>query len=203
MDFPHSGKTVEMGHEGRLEILTIPESDLTHSPDQLIILYSPRKIPYVSQNCKENNGFRPSDEIIFSGDLWLMKGPVYERSLRSIPLTLKFFYFRLIDFVFGNKRINVLPSEQDAKTKDALKQGFSLIQVKPGHGEDFLGSNLIPRSLLAQRDLMIKLGLKMEGDKSVLQSNTFAPRINELRNKAYADFTDILNLWLELGLYAR
>ncbi len=199
MDFPRMKRTVDLGNEGKLEILAIPESTPTHSPDQLVILYSPRNVPYVSDGVREESGFRPTDEMIFAGDLWLMKGPVFQRNLRSLSMTLKFFYFRFLDFISGKDQFKIVPSEQDAGAKDALKQGFSLIRVKPGHGNEFLGTNMIPKTLLADRDLLLKLGFKMDHDKSVLQSDPFAGRVSELRETAYAGFLDTLNLWLKMG----
>ena len=199
IDFPLADQAIDMGDEGRLTIITVPESDSTHSPDQIAILYSPRKIPYVNENIPENNGFKPTDEMIFAGDLWLMRGPIFEKSLRSIPLTLKFLYFKIRDLLSGQKENYPLPSEQDAKAKDALKQGFSLIRVKPGHGDEFLGSNIIPRSLLADRDLLIKLGYKMDDDKSLLMADRHAHTVKALRENAYADFIKTMHLWLEIG----
>ena len=199
IDFPVSNQVIDMGGEGTLSVITIPESELTHSPDQIAILYSPRKSPYVNENKPEKNGFRPTDEMIFAGDLWLMRGPIFEKSLRSLPLTLKFFYFKIKDLLSGEKEKYPLPSEQDAKAKDALKQGFSLIRVKPGHGDEFLGSNMIPKTLLANRDLLIKLGYQINDDKSLLSSKAMAEKVKDLREKAYADFVKTLNLWLDMG----
>jgi hypothetical protein len=52
---------------------------------------------------------------------------------------------------------------------------------------------------LADRDILLKLGFKMDDDKSVLQSDGFAFRVDELREKAYSGFLDTLNLWMKMG----
>jgi glyoxylase-like metal-dependent hydrolase (beta-lactamase superfamily II) len=197
VDFPRTGKTVEIGENCRLEILACPESSPTHSPDQLILLYSPRRTPFACG--KTDEAFRPFDEMIFAGDLWLMKGPIFEKNLRSLKLSMKFLLYRGMASVLRRNEIRRLPREQDAKAKDALKQGFCLIRVKPGHGDEFLGSNIIPKSILADRDLLIKFGFSMDENKSVLLSEALAPQIAGLREKAYVDFADILGLWMETG----
>jgi len=189
--------TVEIGEDIKLEIFTCPESNPTHSPDQLLILYSPKHMPKKGE--KTDNHFHPTDDIIFSGDLWLMRGPIFERSLRSITMSMRFMLYRLRDSVSGRSDIRRFPLEQDAKAKDALKQGFSLIRVKPGHGNEFLGSNMIPKALLADRDLLIKLGFSMDDDKSVLRSNGLIPKVSALREKAHISFIDTLNLWMDMG----
>ncbi len=197
VDFPRTGKYVEIGENCGLEILACPVSSPTHSPDQLIILYSPGKTPHGVGKTKQT--FRPTDEMIFAGDLWLMKGPIFERNLRSLKLSMKFLFYRFMSRISRGNEIRRLPREQDAKAKDALKQGFCLIRVKPGHGEEFLGSNLIPKSLLADRDLLMKFGFSMDEDKSVLRSQSLVSQIAALREDAYAQFADTLNLWMELG----
>lgn len=200
VDFPRMGPGVEIGEGCRLEIITCPESDPTHSPDQLLILYSPRNTPYTCETPDEN--FRPTDEIIFSGDLWLMRGPIFERRLRSLGLSMKFVLFRFMDFIFRRKEIRSAPQEQDAKAKDAIKNGFCLIRVKPGHGREFLGSNIIPKTLMADRDLLVHLGYSPDEDKSELKSDHLLSRIAMLQEEAYKRFVDTLNVWMNLG-YSR
>jgi hypothetical protein len=58
---------------------------------------------------------------------------------------------------------------------------------------------IIPKSILADRDLLMKFGFKMDEDKAVLQSPSLSPRIGELRETAYANFMDTINLWLDMG----
>lgn len=198
IDFPRMGKEVILGdHHCLLKIFTCPHSKATHTPDQLFILCSPGNTPVSKQ--KTNGAFRPMDEIIFSGDLWLMKGPVFERNLRSLTLSIKFLRHRLTDVISGRNKIRSLPREQDATAKDALKQGFNLIRVKPGHGEEFLGSSIIPKALLADRDILIKLGFSMDENKSVLQSESLVPKIAELKETAYFNFLNGLKQWMEMG----
>jgi len=91
------------------------------------------------------------------------------------------------------------PREQDAQAKEALKRGFCLIRVKPGHGEEFLGSRIIPSSLLADRDILIQLGYSLDRDKSILRSKDLAPKVATMREQAYTSFVEELLLWRELG----
>ena len=50
---------------------------------------------------------------------------------------------------------------------------------------------------LARRDLMVKLGFDENGKKESLGDLKFAPRIGELQENAYRNFTDELKLWLK------
>lgn len=197
LNFPRMGEPIEIGNSGRLDILTCPESIPTHSPDQLIALYSPRSHPYTCEQANDN--FHPTDEMIFSGDLWLMRGPIFERNMSNLKNHLKFVFYRIKDRIFGNDTFRRDPREQDAEAKEALKLGFCLIRVKPGHGNEFLGSNIIPKSLLADRDLLIKLGYDMDADKSLLRSDDLAPKITDIRERYYTNFVEDMMLWLNLG----
>jgi hypothetical protein len=71
--------------------------------------------------------------------------------------------------------------------------------VKPGHGEEFLGSRIIPQSLVADRDLLVRLGYPMDSDKSILSSNNLAAQVSEIMEQAYAGFVSELLLWKEFG----
>lgn len=197
LDFPRMGGPIKIGNSGRLDILTSPESFPTHSPDQLIALYSPRPNPYTCGQMDDD--FHPTDEMIFSGDLWLMRGPIFERNMRHIKNRLKFAFYRLKDRISGTDTFRRDPREQDTEAKEALKLGFCLIRVKPGHGNEFLGSNIIPKSLLADRDLLIKLGYNMDKDKSLLRSDHLAPKIADIRERSYISFVEDMRLWLSLG----
>jgi len=42
--------------------------------------------------------------------------------------------------------------------KEALKGHFSVVRVKPGHGQEFLGSRILPLGLPADSDLLKTLG---------------------------------------------
>ncbi|MBW1787025.1 MAG: MBL fold metallo-hydrolase [Deltaproteobacteria bacterium] len=197
LDFPRMREPIEIGDSGRLDILTCPESIPTHSPDQLIALYSPRPDPYICEQMDDD--FHPSDEMIFSGDLWLMSGPIFERNMSYFKHRLKFALYRLKDLISGTDTFRRDPREQDAEAKEALKLGFCLVRVKPGHGNEFLGSNIIPKSLLADRDLLVKLGYDMDEDKSLLRSSDLAPRIADIRERFYMSFVEGMTLWLNIG----
>jgi hypothetical protein len=99
----------------------------------------------------------------------------------------------------GGDMIGRDPREQDAVAKDALKRGFCLIRVKPGHGDEFLGSRIIPRSLLADNDMLIEFGYPLSAGKAVLRSVELAPRVSARREQAYVSFAEELTLWMGLG----
>lgn len=195
--FPLLGEPVDMGGEGVLRILACPESENKHTDDQLIVLYSPSG----QLRKKENpDHFMPADDIIFCGDLWLMRGPFQELSMiKNISMGLKFMRYRIMGRMSGHPVPKIRVRQQDAAAKEALKTGFFMIRVKPGHGEEFLGSRIIPKSLLADRDLLVELGFDLNRDKSILNSNEMAPQAEALRERAYLDFIKELSAWREWG----
>ena len=196
--FPVLGGPLNMGGEAVLEILACPESENKHTDDQVIALYSPSG--QLEGNIKHDNDFRPSDDIVFCGDLWLMQGPFYEDSyIKQISHSLRFIRYRAKGLISGNPMPRMNIREQDAEAKEALKTGFNMIRVKPGHGEEFIGSRIIPQGILARRDLLLKLGLGMNQDKSLLKRNHFASKIMDLREEAYARFMNELVIWREWG----
>jgi len=89
--------------------------------------------------------------------------------------------------------------EQDSGAKEALKKGFCLVRVKPGHGGEFLGSRIISCSLLADRDMLLELGYSPAESTAVLQREEAAPRVTATNERAYAYFVSELGLWLQLG----
>ena len=187
---------VEIGEAGHLEILAVPENIMSHTPDQVLVLY----IPKTSQP----NDMRRLDgmlinHILFSGDLWLMTGPSYHRGVRHISRHLRMYAFRLKNLlsVGGIRRQD--HREQDAETKEALKRGFSLIRVKPGHGDEFIGSRIIPNGLLADRDILVKLGYSEDTSKSILKKKDLSGKIAAIKEKAYTSFIKELHYWLESG----
>lgn len=198
MDFPRLGDPIEIGEGARLEVLACPESPLKHSPDQLMVLYSPSG---QSEPHEEGNRhFRPTDDIIFSGDVWLMQGPFYNpRLIRQMLRMMRVRYFQLRNWISDHRMPRINIREQDEEAKEALKQGFHLIRVKPGHGKEFIGSKLIPRSLLADRDLLINLGFSIDEDKSVLKEKAIAPKVAALRDQAFSNFVEELHLWRKWG----
>ncbi len=195
--FPRLAEPIEIGQGGRLEVLGCPESTATHSPDQIIVLYSPRDDPHPHQ--QTSGDFRPMDDIMFSGDLWLMRGPMFNHSITNISWHLRRGLYRMKDLISGRGMVRRDPREQDSKAKEALKKGFCLIRVKPGHGGEFLGTRIIPIGLRADRDLLVELGYPLDADKSILRPTDLAPKITARREQAYADFVKELVLWMELG----
>jgi len=196
LSFPALTEPIQLGEAGRLRLLAPPQCMPTHSPDQVIVHFVPGN---GSPSDTGQTVTRPADQILFSGDLWLMKGPMFDKGLRHLKMHVRFGLMRMRHRMSGGGAISRDPREQDAEAKEALKTGFSLIRVKPGHGEEFLGSRIIPLSFLADRDLLIKLGYPMDADKSILRSKTVVPRIAEIREQAYADFMGELTLWKEFG----
>jgi hypothetical protein len=132
--------------------------------------------------------------MLFSGDLWLMHGPFRGLGIGDIRRRLR---LRVAHMMTQDRRTN--HREQDAAAKEALKRGFCLIRVKPGHGDEFLGTSIIPKGLLADRDILVELGYAADADKSLLRKSGIAHRVAEIREKAYSEFVDELRLWLELG----
>jgi hypothetical protein len=71
--------------------------------------------------------------------------------------------------------------------------------VKPGHGDEFIGSRIIPRGLLADRDLLIQLGYDGSADLSLLRDDKMADRVAALRRQAYLSLVGELCAWMVLG----
>jgi len=183
--FPILGEPVDIGEGAKLEILGLPEGDsLTHTVDQLLFLYTPKNSPGTLK--KIGPDFRPTDEIIFSGDLWLMHPPgFFEETMHG---------FRTSEIITERRRrFDFRP--QNRREKDALKAGSALITAKPGHGPEFLGSRII-NTLFADRDILVKLGFDENDKKDVLNDPKMALRIKQLKEEAYRNFLDELKLWL-------
>ena len=198
VDFPRLGEPISIGDKGRLELLACPETSKKHSPDQLIILYSPSK--QLGHQKKLDNLIRPTEDIIFAGDLWLMQGPIFDTPFfQRLPRLLKLRYVQIKSWLSGSKIPGINIREQDMEAKEALKYGFCLIRVKPGHGAEFIGSRIIPRGLLANRDLLEHLGYPIHANLSLLQTKEIAPKVAELKEKAYLQFINELQAWKEWG----
>ncbi len=197
LDFPHLTEPIPIGDTGHLEILACPESAMMHTPDQLIVRYSPRGLSHDTHNTPDSH--RPGDDMLFSGDLWLMHGPLFAKGFRHFMMHVRFSYFKMKALLSGKGLPRRDPRIQDAKAKEALKLGFSLIRVMPGHGDAFLGSRVVPRSFLADRDLLLALGHAMDSDKSLLGSSDTAPKVSDRREKAYAAFREEVLLWEKMG----
>jgi hypothetical protein len=91
------------------------------------------------------------------------------------------------------------PRQQDLQAKEALKHGFSLIRVMPGHGEDFIGTRMVPLCFLCDRDLLVELGFSMEEKKSTLNNPELAEKAAALRGEAYSRFIKELGEWQKAG----
>jgi hypothetical protein len=197
VDFVKLMDTIEIGQGGRLEIVGCPQTMITHSPDQLIVFYSPLDDPHPHE--QSNGSFRPTDDIIFSGDLWLMRGPMFHHNMLDVSWHWRRNLYRMKSLMYGGNMARRDPRNQDSEAKEALKKGFCLIRVKPGHGPEFLGTRIIPIGLLAERDILIELGYPLSTDKSTLKLPELASKVLDKREKAYINFVGELSLWLELG----
>lgn len=197
IDFPNLAEAVDIGEGGRLDILGSPKTGMTHSADQLVTLYSPRSDPHPHEDT--SGDFRPTDDVIFSGDLWLMRGPMFNHGGTDIMWHLRVGLRQMRNMMSGGGMMGRDPREQDAEAKDALKKGFCLIRVKPGHGDEFLGSRIIPRSLLADNDMLVEFGYPLSAGQAVLRSAEMDPRVSARREQAYVSFAEELTLWMGLG----
>lgn len=197
LDFPCLLEPIQIGESGNLYILACPEDETMHSPDQVIVRYLQQKRAAIDNDTQGEN--RLVNDILFSGDLWLMHGPLFSKSFRELTRRIRFASRHMKTVLKGHKRIRRDPRLQDTEAKEALKRGFSLIRVMPGHGEDFIGTRIIPISFLADRDLLVELGYDMDEKKSILKTPDNKRKVKDIREKAYAGFIEELQLWRELG----
>jgi len=197
ISFSSLAAPINLGGIGMLEMLAPPESRLTHSTDQVLVLYSPINITD-EYDLKIHNGWHPTDCLIFSGDLWLMQGPTYNRGMSFFFRRIMFYFYRMKNRSAG-RRFRRDFREEDPEAKNALKNGFPLIRVKPGHGTEFIGSRIIPNGILADRDLLVKLGYSENDSKTILKRRDLAQKIVSLKEQAYKDFNSELVYWLKLG----
>ncbi len=197
LDFPILARGIKIGDAGTLTILACPEGTPTHSADQIVIMYSSRdeEGPYAHAR----NGWRPTDDIVFGGDLWLMYAPRFDWSLRNLYRRFRMRLGRVTSIFLGKSAPRRDAREQDAKAKDALKRGFLAVRVKPGHGEEFIGTQLVPNCLLADRDVLAQLGYPMDSDKGMLARSDVAPKVVALREQAYLNFIEEMLRWSDLG----
>lgn len=128
VDFPSLVEPIEIGEAGKLKILACPQSTPTHSPDQIIILYSPKSQTDTDEKVSE--GLRPTDNILFSGDLWLMRGPLFDQGMSDFSRQFRYGFYRMKNLISGKGMPRRDPREQDSRAKEALKKGFGLIRVK-------------------------------------------------------------------------
>ena len=184
------GDPILLGDAGRLEILACPEGDPTHTPDQVIVRFTP---------AKGQSDRLPTDTILFTGDLWLMQGPITEKNLRHMKQGIAMSLQMLKSLKSMRKHPRRDPRLQDSQAKEALKYGFVLVRVKPGHGSDFIGTRFIPKALLADRDLLIKLGYGMDEAKSLLTRKRHAEELAQIHEAAFQNFISEIDLWKSLG----
>jgi glyoxylase-like metal-dependent hydrolase (beta-lactamase superfamily II) len=197
LDFHRLIEPIKMDDTSRLELLAIPESTESHTPDQVIAIYSSRDYSRIRE--ESHNGHRPSDDILFSGDLWLMNGPLFDRKMRGFSSYFIHGFFQMRRMLMNRGLLRRSVREQDHAVKEALKINFSLIRVKPGHGEEFLGSRIIPHGLPADRDLLSKLGYSTNAKRSLIRSAPLAKKSVELKEQAYQSFIQEILLWKEHG----
>ncbi|MGA3085565.1 MAG: MBL fold metallo-hydrolase [Thermodesulfobacteriota bacterium] len=190
LDFLRLTDWIPIGDSGGLEILACPESTTMHSPDQIIVHYRPNH--FQGQD-------RPASHFLFSGDLWLMHGPLFSKGFREFSLRLRMASMQAKGILSGRKLPRRDPRLQDIQAKEALKHGFCLIRVMPGHGEDFIGTRMIPLCFLCDRDLLVELGYTMDDKKAVLKSDNLVEKIKTIRENAYAGFLKELLMWQEVG----
>jgi hypothetical protein len=188
---------IVIGNSGKLEIFAIPESKDTHTHDQIIAIFSTRDYSKITGTLPQ--GYRPSDDLIFSGDLWLMKGPLFDRKMKGLKFYFRRTYFRLRIWFTGKGWSPNMVMEQDLAVKDALKGHFSLIRVKPGHGEEFLGSRILPLGLPADRDIMNELSVNPEKEITPAESAQLALNVAQLKDLAYARFAKEVLFWQQQG----
>jgi glyoxylase-like metal-dependent hydrolase (beta-lactamase superfamily II) len=183
--FPVLGELLDIGEGAKLEILGLPEQGgLTHSVDQLVFFYTPYNSPETRRKIGLN--FRPADEYLFSGDLWLMHPPGFiDGSMRNSR----------VDAIMRKNRLKIDHRPQNRQEKDTLKKGFKLVTVKPGHGPEFLGARILG-SVLSERDILVKLGFDEKEDKKLLQNPQYALAIRREREQSLRDFCQELQLWL-------
>ena len=191
LKWPVLGEPVQLGNFGQLDIFGCPEGDPTHTPDQIIVRFTPSK--------PQGTRSLPTDTILFSGDLWLMQGPITEKNLRHLKQGLHMSLQMLKSLRTIRHHPKRDPRLQDARAKEALKYGFVLVRVKPGHGKDFIGTRFIPKALLADRDLLIKLGYSMDDSKGFLKKREHAEALAGFHEAAYANFIKEVQLWQEMG----
>jgi hypothetical protein len=148
----------------------------------------------------DENDYLPTDDIIFSGDLWLMRGPVYDYSfIDRLPYNIRFMHYKVKNWLSGKRTPRLSIREQDEAAKEALKRGFTAVRVKPGHGDEFIGSKMIPQSILATRDILVKLGFLINENKDILEEMKIAMKVSDLREAAYRKFLEELISWNRWG----
>jgi hypothetical protein len=116
--------------------------------------------------------------------------------MKGFPFYFRRSYFRIRRLLAGKGWRSIMVIEQDLAVKEALKRYFSLIRVKPGHGEEFLGARILPLGLPADRDLFNELGYPENYQPKPGQPDL---KLANLLEQAYAAFVREVFFWREAG----
>ena len=185
MDFIRLLAPFSFGGVAKLDVLAVPQSPDSHTRDQIVAIYSVRD--YAQPDSAAPKGYRPDNDLLFSGDLWLMRGPLFDRKMKGFSFYLRRGLFRIRGLLKGHGWHGVTVLEQDVAVKEALKGHFSVIRVKPGHGQEFLGSRILPFGLPADSDLLKTLGYA--GIAAAQQQDAgLKTKMSDLLEQAYAAF---------------
>ena len=196
MDFIRLLTPVSFGGAEKLDVLAIPQSPDSHTRDQIVAIYSVRD--YAQPDSAAPKGYRPADDLLFSGDLWLMRGPLFDRKMKGFSFYLRRGLFRIRGLLKGRGWHDVTVLEQDVAVKEALKGHFSIIRVKPGHGQEFLGSRILPFGLPADSDLLKTLGYA-DIAAALQQDAGLKTKMSDLLEQAYAAFIREVQIWQKQG----
>lgn len=174
--------TFDIGGNGSLEVLGNPKvGSSRHTNDQVVVFFRPFEV----------SDSKPYDQLLFSGDFWLMNGPFTRGMgpywLEKLPLFKQIMGYQLKFF-----------HRQDFLTRKASKIGFVLIRVFPGHGSEFMGSRIVS-NILSRGDILMELGFYGYSDRSILENEDLSPKIKAMCEDAYNGFIEELMLWRSLG----
>ena len=196
LDFIRLLEPITFGDAAKLDILAIPQSADTHTRDQIVAIYSVRD--YARPEDEVPKGYRPDNDFLFSGDLWLMRGPLFDRKMKGFSFYIRRGLFRIRWLLSGRGWHSVTVIEQDVAVKEALKAHFSVIRVKPGHGQEFLGSRILPLGLPADSDLLKTLGYSGIGEAQKIDRQ-LKTKMDGLLEQAYSGFIQEVLCWQKQG----
>ena len=196
LDFIRLLEPISFGDAVKLDVLAIPQSADTHTRDQIVAIYSVRD--YARPEDEVPKGYRPDNDFLFSGDLWLMRGPLFDRKMKGFSFYIRRGLFRIRWLLSGRGWHSVTVIEQDVAVKEALKAHFSVIRVKPGHGQEFLGSRILPLGLPADSDLLKTLGYSGIGEAQKIDRQ-LKTKMDGLLEQAYSGFIQEVLCWQKQG----
>jgi hypothetical protein len=107
--------------------------------------------------------------------------------------------FRVRGLLAGRGWHGVTVLEQDVAVKEALKGHFSVVRVKPGHGQEFLGSRILPLGLPADSDLLKTLGYPADIAEAENRDAQLKTKMAALLEQAYAGFIQEVLFWQKQG----